>query len=99
MTANRSRVRNGEQVTFNGRLLGGNVPRGGKLVALQAFYRRAWRTFAVVRADQRGRFAYTYRFEATTGTVRYRFRAQVRREAVYPFELGYGNQVAVTVHG
>jgi hypothetical protein len=99
MTASRSAVRNGERVTFRGSLLGGNVPRGGKLVALQAFYRRAWRTFAVVRADRRGRFAYTYRFEATTDTVRYRFRAQVRREAVYPFELGYGNQVAVTVRG
>jgi nucleotide-binding universal stress UspA family protein len=57
------------------------------------------RTFATPRTDRRGRWAYRYRFGATHGTVRYRFRARIRREAAYPYELGYSRRVTVTVRG
>jgi hypothetical protein len=92
-------VRNGHAVTFTGRLAGGRVPDGGKLIDLQAYYRGGWRTFATPRTDGRGRWSYRYRFGATRGTVLYRFRARVRREAAYPFELGYSRRVVVTVRG
>ena len=36
---------------------------------------------------------------ATRGTVRYRFRARIRREAAYPYELGYSRSLVVTVRG
>jgi hypothetical protein len=99
MRANRTRARNGQRVTFSGRLLGRPLPTGGKLVELQAFFRGAWRTFATTRADRRGNWAYAYRFGATSGTVVYRFRARIDREDAYPYELGYGPVVPVTVRG
>jgi hypothetical protein len=99
MSADRGTVRNGEAVAFKGRLAGGHVPDGGKLIDLQAYYRGGWRTFATPRTDSRGRWFYRYRFGATRGTVRYRFRARIMREAAYPFELGYSRRVEVTVRG
>jgi hypothetical protein len=99
MRASRSRARNGQRVVFSGRLVGRPLPPGGKLVELQAFFRGAWRTFATTRADRGGRWSYAYRFGATTGTVVYRFRARIDREDAYPYELGYGPVVAVTVRG
>jgi len=92
-------VRNGDAVAFTGRLAGGPIPDGGKLIDLQAYYRGGWRTFATPRTDARGRWAYRYRFGATRGTVRYRFRARIRREAAYPYELGYSRRIRVTVRG
>jgi hypothetical protein len=99
ITANRRSLRNGQSVRLGGRLRGGPVPDGGKLIDLQAFYRGQWRTFATPRSDGRGNWSFRYRFEATRGIVRYRFRARIRREAAYPYELGYSRAVAVTVRG
>jgi hypothetical protein len=90
---------NGQEVVFTGTLRGGFVPEGGKLVDLLAYYRGEWRTFATTRTDTAGRWSYRYRFGATRGVVGYRFRARIRREAAYPFELGYSPVVRVTVRG
>lgn len=95
----RKSLRNGQSVRFTGRLATAPVPRGGKLIDLQAYYRGKWRTFATPRTDDRGGWAFSYRFGATRGLVTYRFRARIRREAAYPFELGYSRVVAVTVRG
>jgi hypothetical protein len=93
-------VVNGEYVTFRGRLKGGMIPTGGKLVELQVFTRRRWRTFAQPRASATtGRWAFQYRFEAVSGRARFRFRARIRREAGYPFHIGTSREVAVTVRG
>jgi hypothetical protein len=99
LAVNRRTVRNGDAVAFSGRLVGGHVPEGGKLIDLQAFYRGGWRTFATPRTDARGRWSYRYRFGATRGVVRYRFRARIRREAAYPYELGYSRRISVIVRG
>ncbi len=93
------RLRNGNTVVFSGRLTAGPVPDGGKLIDLQAHYRRSWRTFATPRSDRQGRWRFAYKFEATRGLVRYRFRARIRREAAYPYELGYSRAISVTVSG
>jgi hypothetical protein len=90
---------NGQAVRFRGRLRGGPIPDGGKLIDLQAFYRGRWRTFATPRTDGRGGWSYEYRFEATRGVVTYRFRARIRREAAYPYELGHSRTLRVTVRG
>jgi hypothetical protein len=95
----RRRLRNGDSVRFSGRLLGGPFPEGGKLIDLQAHYRNQWRTFATPRSDSGGRWRFDYRFGATRGVVTYRFRARVRRETAYPYELGYSRVVRVTVRG
>ena len=99
ITVSRRLLRNGDTVRFIGRLLGGPVPDGGKLIDLQAHYRRQWRTFATPRTDAGGRWQQDYRFEATRGLVRYRFRARIRREAAYPYELGYSRVLSVIVRG
>jgi hypothetical protein len=99
LATSRRRLRNGQSVVFRGRLVGGHVPAGGKLVDLQAFYRNRWRTFATPRTDRSGRWRFRYRFEATRGRVRYRFRALIRREAAYPYERGRSRTVRVTVRG
>jgi hypothetical protein len=99
MKASRHSVRNGSSVAFTGRLPGRPYPSKGKVVDLQAFYRHKWRTFATPRASKRGKWRYRYRFEATHGTVVYRFRVRVRASSDYPYELGYSKIVKVKVTG
>ncbi len=90
----------GGTARFSGRLLGGHLPRGGKLVLVQAHVpRRGWQTFAATRASRTGRWATRYRFRATVGTVRYRIRAIVPAEAAYPFGRAVTRPVQITVRG
>jgi hypothetical protein len=86
-------------VRFRGRLLGGPVPRAGKLVELQARARggRRWITFRTVRTDRAGRFSSRYRFRATYGKVTYEFRARSRADGAYPYATGASRVRAVTV--
>lgn len=100
MRPSQRRVRNGEYVTFRGRVRGRPLPLAGKLVELQVFTRGQWRTFAQPRASARtGRWVYAYRFEAVRGHVRFRFRARIRKETGFPYDLGYSRQKSVTVVG
>jgi hypothetical protein len=99
LRASRRRVRNGQSVRFRGRMRTLPVPMGGKLVEMQAHFRGRWRTFSTVHTDARGRWRFRYRFGATVGTVRYRFRALLPREGGYPFAAGRSRVVRVTVHG
>jgi hypothetical protein len=97
---NRRRVLNGDNVMFRGRLQGVPIPAGGKLVELQVYARRQWRNFGSTRASATARlWSFPYRFEAVSGRVKFRFRARIRNEATYPFELGLSRRVTVTVRG
>ncbi len=98
LRVNRHGVRNGQTVRFSGKI-GRPVSQGLKIMDLQAFYRHKWRTFATPRANAKGGWKYTYRFEATSGIVTYKFRVRVRREASYPYRLGYSKVTKVTVRG
>ena len=89
----------GDAVTFTGRLRTKPIPRGGKLMEVQAFFRSRWRTFSTVRSDARGRWRFSYRFGGTTGLIRYRFRVLIPTEAGYPFATGASRTVFVTVRG
>ena len=91
------RVRPGGRVRFRGRLKGRPVPRRGKLVELQAFDGGRWRTFATPRSRRDGRYRASYRLRRTFGPRTFHFRARVRREAGYPYELGYSRKVRVRV--
>jgi hypothetical protein len=97
--ASRRSVRNGDTVTFSGRLRGKPIPSGGKVVDLQAHYRGHWRTFATPRAGRDGRWRYRYRFGATRGRLVYPFRVLVRPESSYPYALGTSRTRRVTVTG
>ena len=82
---------------FRGRLRGLPVPRRGKLVEIQAFDGGRWRTFALPRSHRDGRFRTSYRLRRTFGPRTFRFRARVRREDGYPYELGFSRPVLVRV--
>ena len=79
-------VVNGEEVTFRGRLKGGPFARHGQAGRnSRCTPAGGWLTFATPRADDAtGLWSHRYRFAATRGRVRYRFRARVPKEASYP---------------
>ncbi len=91
------RVRPGGRVRFRGSLRGKPVPRRGKLVELQAFDGGKWRTFSQPRSRKDGRYKAAYRLRRTFGPRTFRFRARVRRENGYPYELGFSRRVKVRV--
>ena len=98
--ANRSRVVNGEEVRFHGRLKGRQTGDTGKLLHLQVYTRGRWSTFATPRASREtGLWSHPYRFSATRGLVRYRFRVLIPRETTFPYETGTSRPVRVTVRG
>jgi hypothetical protein len=100
LAVNRRRVVNGEDIVLRGLVRGGPLPAVGKLVQLQAYSRGRWLTFATPRAGRgSGRWAYRYRFTATRGTVRYRFRARIPQEAGFPYISGVSRSVGVLVRG
>jgi hypothetical protein len=89
------RARQGQAIHFDGRLLGGPLPRGGKQVVLLARASRGgWVRFNVVRTDGGGRFRTDYRFRQA-GAALYRFRALSLSEAAYPYLAGGSNVVKV----
>ena len=96
----RRQVVNGEEVTFRGRLRGRPLPASGKLIEVQARARGHWLTFRTIRASGRtGRWSLPYRFSATRGRVRYRFRVRIPKESGYAYETGTSNSVKVSVRG
>jgi len=90
-------VRAGGAVRFRGSLLGGPIPRGGKLVDLQARVDGRWRTFATVRTGRRGRLRHRHRFAATSTGRTFWFRLLARKETAYPYESAASPAVAVRV--
>jgi hypothetical protein len=90
-------IRAGQSVRFRGRLRGGYLPAGGKLVELQAFERNRWRNLRNVRTNARGEFSYRYRFSFRASGVTFPVRVRVRPDAGYPWALGTSNRVRVRV--
>jgi hypothetical protein len=85
----------GRSIHFTGRLRGGPVPAGGKLLVLEARAPGgAWLEFDVVRSDAHGRFHAGYRFKFP-GPADYQFRALCEAEADYPFATGASKVVGV----
>jgi hypothetical protein len=85
----------GSSISFNGRLLGGPIPSGGKQLVLEARSPgSAWLEFKVIRTDARGRYRAGYRFKFA-GPADYRFRVRSEAESDYPFAAGSSNVVGV----
>ena len=85
----------GSSIRFSGRLRGGPIPKGGKLVVLEARSTGGpWLEFDVIRSDARGRFHAGYRFKFA-GPARYQFRVLCEAEADYPFATGASHVVTV----
>jgi hypothetical protein len=86
----------GRPVLFRGRV-GRPVPRGGKLVEIQAHFRGRWRTISTTRARRGGRWRFRYTFRTSPWPASYRLRARVPVEGGYPFSAGVSRPVRVTV--
>jgi hypothetical protein len=87
----------GGVVRFRGSVRGGPVPRGGKLVDVQARVGGGWRTFATVRTGRRGRLRHRHRFAPSSSGRTYWFRVLARKETAYPYESAASPAVAVRV--
>ena len=86
LAATPARVRSGQLAVFAGRLAGGWVPSGGKLVMVQAMIPgRGWQTFSVARSNSFGEWSAKYRFRTAIGKDGYLIRAVVPVESAYPF--------------
>jgi hypothetical protein len=89
----------GSSIRFRGRLRGGPIPRGGKLLVLEARSPGgAWLEFDVIRSDSRGGFGASYRFKFA-GPASYEFRVLCEGEADYPYATGASNVVSVFERG
>ncbi len=85
----------GSSIHFSGRLRGGPIPSGGKLLVLEARSPGGtWLEFDVIRSDARGRFHARYRFKFA-GPASYQFRVLCEAEADYPYTTGASNVVGV----
>lgn len=96
--ASKARLSGAGAVRFSGRLrmLGTSLPPGGKIVDLQASQRGRWTTVDTARAGGRdGTWHATARFRGNAG--RFPIRLRIRREALFPYELGYSASVVITV--
>jgi hypothetical protein len=85
-------------VRFSGRLrrLGTALPDGGKIVDLQARAGGRWSTVATTRASgATASWSARARFRGTPGSFPVRLR--IRREAAFPYELGYSPSISVRV--
>jgi hypothetical protein len=98
LRVSRHALRNGQRLTFSGRVLG-QVPRAGVAVTLQAKVGRHYQSFRQLRASARtgGRLRTVYRFQRTTSAVRYRFRLKLVRQAGLPYQGGVSPTVDVLV--
>jgi hypothetical protein len=91
-------VRNGQKVSFRGRLLGG-PGRKGTRVTIDVLVPDARRRVPIgnVRADAKGRFRFTYRFRRTLVQARYRFQARLVAQPGYPYRGATSRRVSVLV--
>jgi hypothetical protein len=90
-------IRSGQRVRFSGKLRGGYVPEGGKLIELQAHERGRWRGITTLRTNSKGSFSYRYRFSFRARGTTFPVRVRVRHDGSYPFALGTSTRVRVRV--
>ncbi|MBJ7518256.1 MAG: hypothetical protein JHC84_01050 [Solirubrobacteraceae bacterium] len=79
------RISNWGLVRYSGRVAGGNIPRGGKIITIQGKAGPSWQTFALRRTDKKGRFKGRYRLRVVRPGSKLKFRVRVPSEAGYPF--------------
>lgn len=85
----------GASIRFTGRLRGGPIPAGGKVLVLEARSPGGrWLEFDVIHSDSRGRYRAGYRFKFP-GPADYQFRVLCEAEPDYPFAAGSSNVMGV----
>jgi hypothetical protein len=95
----RSRISNGQTVTFSGRVQGRPLPPTGKLLELQVRLPGEWETFRTIRSEPDGRWRIRYQFRRTCGVQRYQLRIRLPGEAGYGLSPGASRVLTVRVKG
>jgi hypothetical protein len=95
----RSRILNGQTVTFSGRVEGRPLPPTGKLLELQVRLPGEWETFRTIRSEPNGRWRIRYQFRRTCGVQPYRLRIRLPGEAGYGLSSGASRILTVRVKG
>ena len=95
LRSTQTRLRNGQAVTFRGRVKGLR-PGERKVVELRVLNGSRWMTFATTRT-KRGQFSFQYRFTRTFQNVVYRFSARVRAETGFPYATGASRALRIRV--
>ena len=94
---NARRLRNGQVMTWKGRLPG-PIPNG--LIALMQVWRGTyWETFRQVGVPQNGSWVGRYRFSFTTGVQHYVFRLLIPHQSLYPYAAGSSRKLRIIVTG
>lgn len=91
------RLSRGGMVRYSGRVATGQIPKGGKIVAIQGKAGPNWQTFAIRRTDRNGRFKGRYRLRVVIPGRKLKFRVRVPSEAGYPFVGVVGKSVTKRV--
>jgi hypothetical protein len=80
---------NGHTISFDGRVLGGYIARGGLPLEIEYREGRRWMIYTEVLANAAtGRFHWRYTFERTTESITYSFRVAIPATGVagYPYQ-------------
>ena len=90
---------NGHTMRWTGTIGPGPYPRQGVTLLVEVQEGRHWRAFDQVVANQRGQFAYSYRFHATYEPTTYTFRVALPDTGAqgYPYAPGWSRRVKVRV--
>jgi hypothetical protein len=87
-----------QSIHFSGRLLGGHIPKIGKLLVLEKRIGHGkWFGFTEIRTGAQGRFHGSYRFNTFVGPGDYQLRVLAYAETGYPFATGWSRVVRVRV--
>jgi hypothetical protein len=95
----RSRILNGQSVTFGGRVQGRPLPALGKLLELQVLLPGEWETFRTIRSEPDGRWHIRYTFRRTCGVQSYHLRLRLPGEAGYGLSSGASRVLTIRVKG
>lgn len=93
----RHAIHNGDHVRFKVRLR--NPAAAQRWVRIQVRSGKRWILLRTGRSNDRGAYHARYRFHATTGRRKYRFRAFVPSQPGYPYRAGHSRIGRVTVVG
>jgi hypothetical protein len=86
-------------IRITGRVLGGYIPSGEKLLRLRIGVAGVKQTFGIADVKPDGRFRTTFKFSPGHGTIRYWFSVTTLRVANYPYAPASSGRVYVTVGG
>jgi len=94
------RTSNGHAIRWSGMIASGPYPSQGVTLVAEVREGSHWHVFDQIVSDRRGRFAYSYRFHATTAATTYTFRVALPHTGAqgYPYAPGTSNSVRVRVN-